>query len=74
MHAVPESQSLVAQGGNQCALVIESYSPCRMEIAGEEPDLENCVLRGTTRAAVFATFSQYFPRGTVKESGSGEGT
>jgi hypothetical protein len=30
--------------GNQCALVTASHSPCRMEIAGEEPDWKECVL------------------------------
>ncbi len=28
--------------GNQCALITESYSPCRMEMDGKEPDWNLC--------------------------------
>jgi hypothetical protein len=35
---------LFRQDGNQCALVLTSHSPCRMEIAGETPDWKDCIL------------------------------
>jgi hypothetical protein len=38
---------LMPTGGNQCALILTSHSPCRMEIAGELPDETACsLLRG----------------------------
>jgi hypothetical protein len=49
-HAVKENQILVAQGGNQCALVEASYSPCCMEIKGQQPEWATCPLN-TPRAA-----------------------
>jgi hypothetical protein len=33
---------LVPQGGNQCALVTESYSPCSMEVSDSDPDEKIC--------------------------------
>jgi hypothetical protein len=35
---------LIAQHGNQCALITGSYSPCRMEIAGAPADEAKCLL------------------------------
>ena len=39
-----EHFGLVDQGGNQCGLIFNAYSPCEMEIAGVRPDREKCVL------------------------------
>jgi hypothetical protein len=35
---------LFPQKGNQCALVVKSHAPCRMEIEGETPDWKTCIL------------------------------
>lgn len=35
---------LIDSGGNECALVRSSYSPCRREIAGEAIDEAACPL------------------------------
>lgn len=35
---------LLPQGGNECALIITSYSPCAMEMDGEEPEAARCPL------------------------------
>ncbi|MGH6629862.1 MAG: hypothetical protein ACREB3_09035, partial [Burkholderiales bacterium] len=55
-HAVPKHRLIVSQGGNQCALVTESYAPCYMEISGQAPDLDLCALKSTSRATDFALF------------------
>ena len=55
-HAVPLIQVLVEQGGNECALITASYSPCRVEMAGGAPDLENCELNGSRAALDFAGY------------------
>lgn len=49
---------LVPQGGNECALITETFSPCRMEMQGLEPELEQCELGGTGRAQEFATYER----------------
>jgi hypothetical protein len=51
---------LVDQGGNQCAIVTDAYSPCQMEIAGAAPDLESCAFAATrpVRVSEFKTFEQ----------------
>jgi hypothetical protein len=36
---------LMDQGGNECALIFDSYAPCRMEMAGLAPDWASCPLR-----------------------------
>jgi hypothetical protein len=54
----PEFRVLVTQGGNQCGLIVESYSPCRMETAGLAVDFEQCELRGTGRADLFKDFER----------------
>ena len=35
---------LIPQSGNQCALVLSSNSPCRMELDGDTPDWQTCLL------------------------------
>lgn len=47
--ALERNRELVASHGNQCALIYNAHSPCRMEIEGDEPDLENCELHNTAR-------------------------
>jgi hypothetical protein len=40
---------LANQHGNQCALLVDSYSPCRREIAGEPVEWRGCpVLRSVS--------------------------
>ena len=57
-HAVVDFKMLVSQGGNQCGLIFESYSPCRMEIRGEQPDFAACEFNGTGRALELARYRQ----------------
>jgi hypothetical protein len=52
----PEFEKLLGSGGNQCALIVESFSPCRMEIAGQEVDFSRCELNGSQRAIQFENF------------------
>jgi hypothetical protein len=52
----PSGGVLTESGGNQCALIIESYAPCKLELAGHAPVLENCDRNGCGRAVLFATF------------------
>lgn len=54
----PEFRILVTNGGNQCGLIIESFSPCRMEIAGQEIDFDQCELKGTRRAEEFKDYER----------------
>jgi hypothetical protein len=35
---------LLDTNGNQCGLIADSHSPCRMEIDGETPDWRACIL------------------------------
>jgi hypothetical protein len=35
---------LFKTNGNQCALITTSHAPCRMEMAGETPDWQTCIL------------------------------
>ena len=35
---------LLDQHGNQCALIVTSHAPCRMEMEGETPDWQACAL------------------------------
>jgi hypothetical protein len=56
-HASRATRTLIPSSGNECALIVEAYAPCRMENAGTEPDLEQCELNGSGRAADFATFT-----------------
>ena len=36
--------TLLDSRGNQCGLIRNSYSPCQMEISGNEPDWHKCYL------------------------------
>jgi len=47
---------LVRSGGNQCALVTDSYRPCYMQLAGQQPELEACEWNGSARAVEFLQF------------------
>jgi len=38
----PAQGVFLDQGGNQCALLTTSYSPCRMEMRGEIPNWDGC--------------------------------
>jgi hypothetical protein len=40
----PQPFVLIDSRGNQCAVVTDSHSPCRMEIHGEVPDWKTCPL------------------------------
>lgn len=33
---------LLNRGSNQCALVMDAHSPCRMDIEGQKPDWDKC--------------------------------
>ena len=36
------SNVMMDSGGNQCALKIDSYSPCQMEMVGNKPSWSEC--------------------------------
>lgn len=42
--------TLIDSRGNQCALVLDAYSPCYMEIEGVMPDWKECLRIRTARA------------------------
>ena len=35
-------KTMVDQKGNRCALITDSYTPCKMEISGQETDWDKC--------------------------------
>jgi hypothetical protein len=42
-HAIPDMRLLAGSRGNQCAMVLDAFSPCRMEVHdGKKPDWETC--------------------------------
>jgi len=45
-YLTPEAgaQFLVSSNGNQCALLIDTHSPCQMEMMGLAPDADTCPL------------------------------
>jgi hypothetical protein len=49
-YVIEEALALVAQSGNQCALIVDHYAPCQMEIEGQAPQWDRCPLN-TPRAA-----------------------
>jgi hypothetical protein len=56
--ATVQVQILVAQGGNQCGLILDSYSPCRMEMRKEQPDFERCELKDTAVAEAVGKYKR----------------
>lgn len=42
--AGPKPFLLFKTDGNQCALITNSHSPCRMEMNDETPDWKTCIL------------------------------
>ncbi len=59
-HRSDEARALVAQNGNQCAMITTSYSPCLMERDGAAPDWETCPHFNTiTAAPVLQTLHAY---------------
>jgi hypothetical protein len=59
MHAIPSAAALMGSGGNQCALITDSYAPCRLEIDGRLPILEDCEFHGSGVAIDFARFAKF---------------
>lgn len=57
--ALPTRRVLANCGGNRCAIITDANAPCRMEIDGKPPELENCVFNGTGQAEQFATFERH---------------
>lgn len=57
-HANEKEKKLVAQQGNECGLLTHAYTPCRLEMAGQWPELEHCPLAGTGRQREFAQFTR----------------
>jgi hypothetical protein len=39
-----------ASGGNQCAVITEAYTPCKMELVGETPDMNLCTVVNIRRS------------------------
>jgi len=53
------------QEGNQCPLILNSYSPCQMEIDRINPDWEKCLLNNPkfmSQLEKFAEVFLFFPR------------
>jgi len=51
--------------GNQCALKIRSYSPCQMEMAGDEPNWSECYFnteKNREKLAGILETTRVFPR------------
>lgn len=47
MHMIQDAQPpfiLIAQHGNQCAVIVEAHSPCYMEMQHQTPDWQTCPL------------------------------
>jgi hypothetical protein len=61
-HPVPMAKILMPSMGNQCGLMTGSYSPCRMEVAGQVVDFLVCELRGCARAIEFDHFKRISPQ------------
>ena len=66
MHAVPEMRLLVSQNGNQCALILDAYSPCRMEMRKETPDLSRCELKSTELARMCGQYKSHSFKSTER--------
>lgn len=52
------SGRLVATHGNQCGLVTNSHSPCAMEMLGDSPDENTCLLVARLVARVHSEVKQ----------------
>ena len=49
-HLIGLDGPLLRQGGNECALICDSYSPCKMETLSRQPDENRCpIARGELR-------------------------
>jgi len=58
---------LVDTYGNQCALIIGSYSPCRMEMNKENPDWNKCsFVENKERIDLIVAKFMVFPRSVSK--------
>jgi len=55
---------LIDQEGNQCALITNSYSPCKMETCGIKPDLRMCVFNTKENREIFSRMKEMriFPK------------
>src|SRR3989344_1587013 len=65
---------LIDSFGNQCALIQGSYSPCKMEINGEQPSWEECTLyeehnKKTLITQLNINGLRVFPNGINKNNG-----
>jgi hypothetical protein len=40
------------QDGNECALIVDAYSPCQMEIDGRDPDWKKCPIVESIRRSL----------------------
>jgi hypothetical protein len=43
--AIEKLRVMAASGGNQCALIDSAYAPCRMVIAGQNPNWAQCPMQ-----------------------------
>ena len=60
--------SLIPSGGNQCALVTESFRPCYLEVRGDPPELEACEWNHSARAHQFANYQTVELKGAPDEN------
>ena len=64
--------NLIDTKGNQCALITNSHSPCRMEMNQEDPDWEACpynTLEARTSIRKYAENARVFPDELRHETG-----
>jgi hypothetical protein len=68
---------LVDQDGNECALIIESYSPCLLERTGDKPDWDKCCFNDPKNKQVLEQIaksvkvfpSEFFPKNKTSLKG-----
>ena len=73
----PVMSLMVSQGGNQCALITDSYAPCRMEVSDQTPDWKGCSFFNNPRNAEvlkkIEDSMRVFPKDTAVDSTPKEG-
>lgn len=56
--AIVSQGLLAATGGNQCALIVDAQTRCKLDADGLAPELDACDRNGSGRALLFATFTR----------------
>ena len=75
-HFCPPAGTINDQQGNQCALVTDVYSPCKLEVRGRSPDFRDCPFNNDRHRESLeaASRSRVFPREfSPRKKGSSSG-